>query len=354
MIAILFCVFWAINVILVIIKKKSKLITLLTFAVMVTIYFLNTTSGDYENYLWEYNTSSYYTVESGFTWIMKIASSCSLSFNQFQGIVCTISLLLVFYVFKHYSENYHLFFSVYFIYQYFYDIDSLKNFLARAILLLAIYMLIEGKRKHFIFTLLIGLLIHRTLIIYLPLALFNPERGFSRKSMKYCSIAVVVLCFVIFVLHSRFEFLGSFLMVALERDNLNAKLNTYLTRSTQFGFLIYFVLHACDIFLVWRSKRFSEFVGEEQTDRLCQFTWFINLYVVMFFPLIMINNVFFRLFNNIILLNFILYSRIADSYEKTTTRYYRYVFVIILFMLLYRLSFVHSSAELTRILGGLL
>lgn len=237
---VLFCIIWLVNLILVFTKTNSKVVFFITLVVMETIFFCNTTSGDYENYLIMYNKRAYFdALESGFAWLMNLASNLSLSFNAFQCVICTISLLITLFVFKQFSNNYHFFFSIYFIYQFFYDIDTLRNFFARSLLLLCCFWVFKGERKYFYPLIFCAFLVHHTMIFYLPLFFLMQHKSISMSSLKFCSVIVFLLCIVFLSLGEKFDFMSSFISLDYQEISLKEKMSAYSTKSTRFGSLIY-------------------------------------------------------------------------------------------------------------------
>ena len=352
MVAVLFLFFWILNLVLVLLQKKNAIVAAISFSLIVVICFMNTTTGDYGSYYYRYVNNCYTQLEIGFVWLMKAGSIVGLSFNQFQGIVCVISLLIILFVFSKFSDNYNLFFSLYFIYQYFYDIDTLRNFLARAILVMALYWLFNRRRALFLVGVICGCFIHRSLVVYLPLVLFDFDSTRSKKTIYFISVFILLICTVSFLTGSRFEFIEEFFFSFIKNAGITERVAHYFSKTTRFGFLIYFFLHFVNLMLVKYSIEQLRVIGCESDRKFGDFCLFVNLYLIVFFPLIMLSTMYFRFFNNIMVLNFILYSVVADRFPEDNQDYQKYVLVSFGLMLLYRFPIIHASDELIRVLAA--
>ena len=111
---ILFYCVLAANIGCVLLKKKSKILTVLSVVLAIYIGFANTGSGDYSAYHTVYDFDLRYG-EIGYMILMKVSNFIGLSFGKLQGVICALSLGIILYVFRQYSDNYQLFFSLFFL-----------------------------------------------------------------------------------------------------------------------------------------------------------------------------------------------------------------------------------------------
>lgn len=343
MLLIVFNIFWIANLVCVLLKKKNRALSVATFIFLCIIYFYNTQSNDYERYIWIYGGEIRSEIEPGFLFVLDVFSRLGYTFQQIQGIIATICLFTIIIVYRKFSDNYHLFFTFYLIYQYFADLNLLRNFVMRTFIFVAIYFLINGKRMHFVILLVVAMLFHRTALIYLPLALINPEKKISPKLIKMFAGIILTGCVTVFIFGNNWTWIYN--IAARFLSDEVQKLSYYFTTTTHYGFLIYFGLHLINFYVVLTMRR-----KELENDKLQKWTTYLNYYSFLFFPLIMLNNNFYRLYNNLYLINLVCYVKNLDSYSKTTTGYYKCVLKVLIANYIYRLPVVQAWDQKFKIL----
>ncbi len=365
MITILFNVIWLLNLFFLFIKKKSRMVEATSIAISFYIYFYNQSSNDYQRYSWIYNGNLKNGVEPGFLLLVNIGNRLGLSQNQFQGFIASIALIVILYVYSRYSNNFHFFFAMYFTYQYFADLDLLRNFIMRAFLTAGIYMLVKRKKIPFVVCVFIAFLFHRTALLYLPLVFFDVDKALSKKIIKSFVTVIITLCIIGFVFGNNWSWIINIAAPILGENS--QKLSYYFTTKTRLGFLIYFVLYIYNYSTIILSAyngdtniSYSDgktviiktagrdVQGEKvriQNNELFLWSKYINLYCLLSFPLIMMNENFYRIFNNIYFINLIYYSKVLDSYNSTTSEYYFRVIQFFVGNLLYRLPFVQGNDQ---------
>jgi hypothetical protein len=120
------------------------------------------------------------------------------------------------------------------------------------------------------------------------------------------------------------------------------KLAYYFTTKTHYGFLIYFALFGICLFAIFRTKnnQIPEYFSEK--EELYRWVLYINCYCIISFPLIMLNNNFYRIYNNIFFLNLFYFASFLDGYNTTTLQYYSKLGQAFCAFYLYRLPFVQA------------
>lgn len=345
---VLFYVFHLLNVLFLFFRKKSKLLTAATFAVLIYIYYNNTGNNDYLPYLAMYKHTERFSVEPGYILLMKAAQHFSLDFNSFYCIICTACLTIIMAVYRKFSDDFQLFFSVYLIYQYFEDLNVIRNFIIRALIIVAFYYLYKGKKLHFVALTAIGALFHQTAIFYLPLVIYGNKKKFSIRAIKVMAAVVFLLCIVIFITGNNFSWLYNTLSSRLMGND--SKLDYYFTTSTRFGFILYFFLHLGNIYIMRSSLSIMNLENEKERS-LYELAEFVNLYVISSFPLIMMNINFYRLYNNIFVLNYIVYAILLKNCKKDA--YYFTLLKILGLNMLYALPIVHGSNQKQLVLDSI-
>ena len=335
---------WLINLILLLFKKKNKVVILGSIIFLIVLFFWSNGSGDYQNNkdVYEYHIQ-FEQLELGYTTLIKIFNSLSIGFQQFQGIICSTCFIITLLVFSRFSKNYHLFFSVYLIYQCLYDMDTMKNFIARALFFVAIYHILKGQRIKYVIFVLFAFLFHRTFILYFPLAFLNLKK-LRISTVKVFVISIVLLVFIFWTISLFPSGFTLFTYIPII-GNFSEKMETYFSSSSKITFIIYFALHLLNIYYLCINKKV--FMTNLKDKYMFNVFLTFNLYVLISFPFIIISNVFFRVFNNIYLLNYIMY---AVSLERINRRkFIKNVIKIMIFNSIYRIPIVHSSAEFGRV-----
>jgi len=210
----------------------------------------------------------------------------------------------------------------------------------RTTLFLAFYFLINRKKSYFVLFVVIASQFHRTALLYLPIVFFDIKRDLSRKTLRICAFSIIMLCFVAFILGNNWTWVIKVASVFLSGEP--QKLTYYFTTTTHFGFLIYFGLFATNIFIIINSKYNKETTEKYDKSLLYRWTYYINLYCMISFPLIMINTNFYRIFNNIYFLNLVYYASVLERHGRATGGYYKWIFEILFSSYLYRLPIVQA------------
>ena len=338
----LYILTWIVNVILLMLKKKNTPVVFLSVCFLVLMYFWSTGSGDYQN---NYEAYVYHAefnqLEIGYKASIIVFNSFGISFQSFQGIVCSICLLVALSVYRKFSNNYHLFFSVYLIYQCFYDMDTMKNFIARTLLFIAIYWLIRNRKDRFALIVLIASLFHRSMMVYL-LLVFVDFKSINYRRVKIFLSAIFISTIVAYIVAQVPNVFEALIRVRAF-ESISAKIQTYFSSASRVTFILYYFLHCMNVcFLISNKTAFAKYI------RLYNAIFILDVFVIVSFPLIIINNVFFRLFNNIYLFNYIAYAVVLK--EASKNNYSKKVIEIMLINACYRLPIVHSAAEYRRVL----
>mgnify|MGYP003303977491 CR=1 FL=1 len=336
MLQVVFVSIWFLNLIFLFFKKKSKIVIGMSICLSIYVYFHNVGSNDFFKYSLIYSGRIKSEMEPGYDLLMRIGNIIGLSFQEFQGIVASVCLLLIIMIFSKLSQNYHCFFTYYFIYQYFADLNFFRNFIMRTILFFAIYMLMQKKKKIFILLLLIASLFHSSALIYIPLILVNSETQLTKKTIKIFAVSILVFCFIVFIAGNNWTWLGVLATVILGEES--EKIYYYFTTSTRLGFLLYFSLYFAFLIYILSTKH------KLHNSKVTIFNWtyYINLYCLISFPMIMLNTNFYRIYNNLFFLNITYSAIVLEQYERTTGKYYGEIIKLLLINYLYRLPLVQA------------
>ena len=255
---------------------------------------------------------------------MKAGNLFGLDFFTFRMLITGVCLLIIYKsIIKRYSHNSNYVILLYMIYQMIIDSEHFRNFISMTILLVAIRFLEKNLYKDkikFLILVLIASSIHTAFILYTPLVFANTKS--KNRLIKGIAIGTIFFTIIIFLNNNRIPFLQ--LIINIIDDQ---KIIGYLSSKTNLGFLIPVVLHLTSVVLVWWSRRiitvkdsntsiivdlkdngYSEGVRKIKDIELGNLIFWINIIMIIFFPLYMLSVTFYRLGRNVLLLNFSIYS----------------------------------------------
>lgn len=356
MIKYMFYIIWFINIILVISKKKSKIVTVVSVMISQLLFYYSTNSGDYQNYLndYQYQKASF---EYGYNFLTRIAFTLGLTYNEFLFVLSVACFAIILFVFSKFTNNYHIFFSIYFIYQLGVDINQFRNFLACTILFCYLYSLYRKKRILALILIILAISMHNTMWFYVPLLFIDDNILKNDKLLKFIGLLISLCCVFLKYNSNIFVVLSSFASSLISDTGYEEKIGYFSTMSEN-GYLVYFVLHAINIFIIiignyYLIKNIQDKDKKEQLGRLYHFVLFINIYAILSFPLIILNMSFYRLYRNIFLLNIVFICVCRDSFKERSKHYYKFVIMSIVIFFTYKIPLVHLSSSLNTILNGL-
>lgn len=308
--------------------SKSKLQTLIMLSFMVIIFGLNNHHLGHSNYH-NMDFNNYYTlylsnngsisarnVEIGFKFLMFISNKIGLSFNAFRIGIALMGYIMIFNTIKKYSSNPNLVFSIYLIYPFINDVIQIRNFLAASIVVFSFrYLLESGKYNSlkYISGILIASTIHLSSLFYL---IFIIAKYINHKT-------IFRIVFLIFPVLTIFAYTPLYIyLVRLFTDS--EKILSYLSRRTTWGlffvfgilflfyFLQYYLNNECrkDIFYENKSDIRSGIFGEINVNRYEFYNMIlkVNTLLMLTAPLLVYNFNFIRIYRNIMILNYIVFS----------------------------------------------
>lgn len=323
MIISMFLILILINFTCLIFNRNSKIVIIISAFLLCIIMGGAVYTGDYENYYLLYtNNINAEAFEKGFLVLIDVFKNIGLNYKEFIFVLFMILNAINFYVIKKLTNNIHIVILMYTVCQLVADVTQYRNFIASTILMVAIYLLFNNKRIFSFIIILFSCMFHRTMIFYIPLVFINYEKKHSYKMIRNFSIVVFLLCLIMFFLGNNLTFLKATLSY-FSNDNMLQ----YFGSRTNLGFIIFFLMHTANILLLIACYKIY---GE---TKLLRFTLILDMYLVLSFPLIMINVNLYRLFRNISLLNFICFANVMDNFtvRKVSKKYYSILFCAILY-----------------------
>lgn len=357
---IVFYIIWALNILCVLLKIKSKILTTISFAFSLVIVYISRSTNDYWNYYILYHGAKNGGVEVGFNCLMNIGNFFGLSYNEFLFILYLSFYTILIIVYRKYTDNFQVFFSLYFIYNYNLDTILVRNFCETVLLLVMFHFMVSKNRKAAILIMIISASIHISSLFYAPLLFIKPGIQNNKKLLKYTVLGIAGMCVVLKLFGNNLNFLSAILGGIMGGSELSDK-SSYFSRSSRFGYLLYFMLCFAGIIFFLASKKILEenssyscedfLCGKLKINYMLDMAYVFNYYSVFSFPLIILNMSFFRLFRNLYVINFLICCMACDSCKRTM-EYYSYITLGFICNFPYKLPMVHGTKMFDKVLDN--
>lgn len=285
---------------------------------------------DDENYrtLYEVSNSNsfvgYGLSEFGFAFLAFLSNKIGLTYELFRTLISIIGLILLLKTVTEYSNKYNTVFLLYFIYPFMMNVIQIRNFLAAAIIVYSIRFLIQNSKIgdiKFLIGILIAFSIHYASIFFIP---FIFLKKYSIKQLIVISlISVPILC-------------------GLTKSNIIPNLiGRIVGEGHMFNLESFFQKGHWGFILSW-IKQFSIFILcysaytiiqksnlDEKWKILDNIIIKLNIFLIIIcFPLMIFNTVYFRLCQDILILNYIIIGHLL--YINPKKGYLYFTFAILL------------------------
>ena len=287
-------------------KRENKLPNdIFSFLTLWIIFFGKTNDPDYLNYLARFNN-----LEKNYNEFLLIKSMEKLkilcnNFNFYLCIMCFFCLILIFYTIYSLSKVRSLVYFLYIIYPYFLDVIQLKNFIAESIFIFSLGILIRKRSILLSFLIYIfSLGFHISNIFYFPYFFIKKLR---EKNMYILVVNTIIIFFVIYAYILLCNNITTIKKILFFIDV--SRQNYYLSNLSKLGWIIPIFIQITNIIIIkYCLKKDREKMGSY--DKFLTFSFiFLGLY---FF-----NETFMRLFRNVSIINYIVYSNYYFSLKKS-------------------------------------
>lgn len=316
------------------IKRNSKIAVILLFALLWVLFGWNTDNADYTNYVRGYSWAHgafRFNSEVGFQLINKLFIFAGLEYKHLLIVLSFSGLLLIYKTIKLHTENAAFVLALFFLYPFIKDVVQIRNFLIMSMILYATqFIIFEQKRGtlKFVIIVLLTTTIHFSSIVYL-LLLFSRQKNVN--SVTIFSIFITLLGLLLVFTNIIQNIAGIFFPFE--------KVNHWFSTKFNYGVIIAVLIYAVNLFLifyVYKKIKINTTIKNSKINKNLIFTiavYKINIILLLLFPLYMFNMIFFRLYRNMFILNYIVYS-IGLSYIKLKSiETIVFIFSIVLFLL---------------------
>lgn len=318
-----------------ILKGREKIFSFMLLVFMWVLFWANYNNADYLNYknLYDYVNYTgvgYSTSQFGFVFIMKFASRLGLEYHHFLMIFSLIGLYLISDTVKRYTDKPQLVYLVYFIYPFLLDIVQVKHFLAMSIIVYCFrYLEYEGNLNNikYLLGILMAVSIHTISIIFIPILFIK-----NIKISKMYILIIMVLAIGIPLAYTNFFQIYAYRFLDIQR------IEAYFLNRARYGFLIQFFIQGVIFLLVYYSKVILE--KRKESNKFVELVYRTNLYLIILFPLYIINGTFERGFRIIMILNYIVFSKLYSTSKKNNKGVVLFIIMIFVFALFFYFIFI--------------
>ena len=328
-----------------IIRKKSKIITVLMLFVMWLVFGLCTYNGDYNNYMWIYQNiqNPYYWTEFEplFNLLMFLCSVLGLSFIQFRMVFAGIFVILLFITIGKYTNYKAEAIGLYMIFPFLTFTSIIRSGLAGVLVVLAFHEVIaENKNKKKFWVLMVmAILIQYTSVLFVIFYLLR-KKGFKRNSV----IIVIGLLGIAFATY----YSGIIYKLVSTITSSYRVLKWFMpSHSVQEPrWILYLVIIA---FMVVFLANLSRRENTRQTGVMCEPNeyaediYYFNIAMLIFIPTFFVTNASARLMWEVLLFNIICYAKDDEIRSSNNSIGYLHINPKTIIMILFLLFFMVYS-----------
>lgn len=318
------------------IKQNSKIVAILLFAFLWIMFGWNTDNVDFANYergySWAQGSFSLNS-EMGYQLIYKLSILLGLTYHQFLIILSFTGLLIIYNTIIRYTKNVAFVLALYFIFPFIIDVVQVRGFLIMSIILYSTRFIIEERKLgtlKFVILVLFATSIHYSALFYISFLLIK-QKNISSLTVLSLSLTAsgIILAFTNFIPSLALKF------VPLE------KVTHYFNNRLNWGIIIALVIYAANFLLIYYSYHKIRAEREKQNHendtpdldyKFVEAVYKINIILMLLFALYVFNMIFFRLYRNILILNYIAYTICLAYMAPKSKEKFLFGFVISLFI----------------------
>lgn len=315
-----------------------KLFNYLIIVFLIVIMAGNTNNPDTQIYLNIYKSTEFFSKDFGFGYLILLFNKMNLSFYALRFVISAIGIILIDFTLKKLKADKRIFYILYVLYPFFFDLVQMRNFLAMSIVFFAFYILTNSNkynRLKYVILVLLAASFQKTALAYLPFA-------FLDKTDKYFNIIYAVIILVsLYLAFNRGTLLtfSNFLDQNFS-ENLNG-LHSKLLEQTRFGWIVtwaYQFINYFSIKYIYDKKKDILTKSEYQCAKIAHY---INKYMFIFLPLYILTPTFSRIMRNVIPINIVIYSYYFKK-SKLKFNYFK-ILIYVYFIFMFSNTFLNSD-----------
>lgn len=327
MIVALYFAIMIIDLLCILLQKKSKLVFWANVVVFSLIFYGNIRTGwsDIVVYREQYNTQNPLLFsEPGYLLFSKTFSGLGLTFNQYLLVIFVLFMASILIFLKGTECNFAVFFFCMGLFYYFYIIEGIRYLLATTFLVIGCRYLIRRKNLVFILFLLISITFHSSFILF-ALLLFTNFKHFTRKFYVSYAVVFIAICALTVMNHNQiplgnliFGFISKYLLGGRE---IASFYNGSITATHSWMYIP--IYYACNFGLLYASQKLLENARDRcgydtsSLEEVYTFCFRANCLLALTLPFAMMSPTYFRFFFFVTLLIFLLLSMIFGTYYNS-------------------------------------
>ena len=337
MLKLIFYIIWVANIILVVLKRKSKFLSALSFVLSFVVLAGNTYNLDYMTYYWSYTHQDFDTLDKGYQLLCRIFIKIGLDYQAMLMVLQSMMLIVLWLCIRSITNNYNVFWALYFFAQQFIDVIQFRNYIATVFLMGSLFLLKNGKRW-MSFLILIGAVgFHKSFALYIPFVLLYNNRRIKVQFNHIASVLILTFC-ILYPLNAIAKI--NVFSVLLSALNVPERYSYYIT-GTRYGSVAFFFLYLINLYCINSVK---ENFWKNTDDAIGDVVLKINLYSAVVLPFLIVNTNVYRLYRNLNLMNFIFISAALGRSKKLTKRYYYEIGKILLMGMIWKALFMTNPS----------
>lgn len=335
------------------INKKSNKLMLAIIILLLILMAGNTYNADSIVYNLNYDniTNPLYTwpFEDGYQYFAKLCATIGLTYNQFLFVVGLIALTLIVNTIKLFTPYKTYVLALYFVYPFIIDVVQIRNFLAMSIIVFGMRYLIAEKKNYMKYTLcvLIASVFHISSIFYMVFLLVRIK---DIRKLYFLSIGTTITS--ILFMNKILLLLSYFIPVEKIIAYTQTETSTITKLFVIFYYIVSFVLVKSGVDQIKKSNlkenklntfvrryKYSHITIKEKIINLdSEAVLKINIISLLGLYFFMNNLNFIRIYRNLYLVYYILFS-VALFEMKKLKKYYIYYIGILMFVLVSAIIF---------------
>lgn len=315
------------------------MVPILLATVGIIIFYMsgNTEGPDVGNYISGYrHPEQYEFTDFGYQFLeIFFGNTLKIDFFAFRYLISVICFFLIFISIKRCKANGHFVIGLFMIYLFFIETIQFRNFIVSSLFVFSFSYYVRGKKKDLFVYVIINLLAATIHIIALLNLLFLATKVLNeKKTIKFFTISGVII-FIMSVVGKVFG--GNVIQVIIGLLISDGERGTgYAATETRFSWVALSFLYFGMLWLTKSSYYYSIKAYESYRVRSVTLsTYQCSLILLIFLGTLMLNVSFYRIYRNMLLLQFISISACINNYQIRRISREKLAFGAIIFAILW-------------------
>ena len=290
--------------------------------------------GNYAIYLYMSNANSKIGINE---WLANLIGSFvqntwQWDYWKYNAFLVAICMMVLFVLALKNTKNIALFFSMFMIYPFIDSVIQKRFFYCFVFSIVALMCAKEKKYKHCALVILIAIGFHFSAIMVLPFLFMD---FFIKKHPRLIGLILVVEVYVITFQRGLFSII---------LNSSSAKVSTYMTSNISFkAGLLYILIQITFVILTLLIEN-DEFSTNILKNARENYIMRINIFSLIFLPLLMMDSTFFRFYRIIMVVSyFFLSDKVEGRFCINTLRYYL-IWIYIVFLIVFQVVTINAGA----------